>query len=174
MADGETLRERVCGLYVTCLGDERRGKFLETCTFNAITEEAAAACIPKYWSNKPYRRLYTNKVRSLLFNLNNPDTPELKRQLQAANDKEPFRRLVRMSHQEMNPEVWRQVFEDIDRRNRRKDRGELAEDHIGLYSCGRCKSWRTDFTLLQTRSADEPSTAFILCHDCGKRWRMSA
>jgi DNA-directed RNA polymerase subunit M/transcription elongation factor TFIIS len=41
----------------------------------------------------------------------------------------------------------------------------------GLFECPRCKSKKTKSTEVQTRSADEPPTYFILCLNCGYRWR---
>ena len=40
-----------------------------------------------------------------------------------------------------------------------------------LFTCGRCKSIKTTSTQKQTRSADEPMTVFVLCLNCGKRWK---
>jgi transcription elongation factor S-II len=48
-------------------------------------------------------------------------------------------------------------------------RGELLK--ASLFTCGRCKSIKTTSTQKQTRSADEPMTVFVLCLNCGKRWR---
>ena len=45
------------------------------------------------------------------------------------------------------------------------------EDYSGMFTCSRCKSKRTTFYLLQTRSADEPMTAFITCMTCDNRWK---
>lgn len=42
----------------------------------------------------------------------------------------------------------------------------------GICKCPRCKSENTSYTEKQTRSADEPTTKFALCDDCGKRWRF--
>lgn len=42
-----------------------------------------------------------------------------------------------------------------------------------LFKCGKCGKRRTTYTQLQTRSADEPMTTFVLCLDCGKRWKVS-
>ena len=41
-----------------------------------------------------------------------------------------------------------------------------------LFKCGKCGKRRTTYTQLQTRSADEPMTTFVLCLDCGKRWKV--
>jgi DNA-directed RNA polymerase subunit M/transcription elongation factor TFIIS len=41
-----------------------------------------------------------------------------------------------------------------------------------LYSCRKCKSRLVTYYELQTRSADEPATAFFTCHKCKNRWRI--
>jgi DNA-directed RNA polymerase subunit M/transcription elongation factor TFIIS len=43
----------------------------------------------------------------------------------------------------------------------------------GVLECSRCHSKRTISFQRQTRSADEMSTTFAQCVDCGKRWRHS-
>jgi DNA-directed RNA polymerase subunit M/transcription elongation factor TFIIS len=42
----------------------------------------------------------------------------------------------------------------------------------GLFKCGKCKSYKTEYAERQTRSADEPTTKFCYCHNCGHRWRF--
>ncbi len=39
----------------------------------------------------------------------------------------------------------------------------------GTIKCRRCGSDKTEYTLVQTRSADEGSTVFLYCNNCGKR-----
>ena len=41
-----------------------------------------------------------------------------------------------------------------------------------LFKCGKCGKRKTTYTQLQTRSADEPMTTFVLCLDCGNRWKV--
>lgn len=43
--------------------------------------------------------------------------------------------------------------------------------NASLFTCGRCKSIKTTSTQKQTRSADEPMTVFVLCLNCGNRWK---
>jgi DNA-directed RNA polymerase subunit M/transcription elongation factor TFIIS len=38
--------------------------------------------------------------------------------------------------------------------------------------CGRCKTTDISFSFLQTRSADEGTTTFCECLQCGSRWKM--
>lgn len=55
----------------------------------------------------------------------------------------------------------------------RKDalQGKLEENVRGMFKCSKCKSDKTTYYEMQTRSADEPMTAFITCLNCGKRWK---
>jgi transcription elongation factor S-II len=48
-------------------------------------------------------------------------------------------------------------------------KGDLLS--ASLFTCSRCKSTKTTSTQKQTRSADEPMTVFVLCMNCGKRWK---
>ena len=56
-----------------------------------------------------------------------------------------------------------------------KDHEEFMEKNNkeeGLFTCGKCKSKKTTYYQLQTRSADEPMTTFVTCKDCNKRWKF--
>lgn len=61
----------------------------------------------------------------------------------------------------------------------------FGDDYKGMFECNKCKHsnkalpenkrCRTDKTTyyqLQTRSADEPMTTFVTCHECGNRWKF--
>jgi len=45
------------------------------------------------------------------------------------------------------------------------------DDYEGQFKCGKCKSKKTDYYQLQTRSADEPMTTYVTCKSCGNRWK---
>lgn len=42
----------------------------------------------------------------------------------------------------------------------------------GMFQCGKCKSKKTHYYQMQTRSADEPMTTFVTCLECGNRWKF--
>lgn len=42
----------------------------------------------------------------------------------------------------------------------------------GILKCGKCKSYKTTYYEMQTRSADEPTSKFCTCHNCGNKWRF--
>lgn len=50
---------------------------------------------------------------------------------------------------------------------------EEKDDYIGMFKCGKCKSMKTTYYQMQTRSADEPMTTFVICISCNNRWRFS-
>lgn len=41
-----------------------------------------------------------------------------------------------------------------------------------LLKCGKCKKKDCTYNQLQTRSADEPMTTFVMCNACGNRWKF--
>jgi transcription elongation factor S-II len=41
-----------------------------------------------------------------------------------------------------------------------------------LFKCGKCKKRECSYYELQVRSADESSTIFVTCLNCGNRWRI--
>lgn len=41
-----------------------------------------------------------------------------------------------------------------------------------LLKCGKCGKRNCTYNQVQTRSADEPMTTFVLCNECGNRWKF--
>lgn len=42
----------------------------------------------------------------------------------------------------------------------------------GVFQCRRCKSMKTTYYQLQTRSADEPMTTYVTCLKCNNNWKF--
>lgn len=53
----------------------------------------------------------------------------------------------------------------------REDARKAETSYEGLFKCGKCKSKKTTYYQMQTRSADEPMTTFITCMECANRWK---
>ena len=73
----------------------------------------------------------------------------------------------------MDPDRWSDVFERVAYKALRKQLtvdAESAPD--GAFTCSKCRSKKTTFYEMQTRSADEPMTLFIQCLSCGSRWKQ--
>jgi transcription elongation factor S-II len=126
---------------------------------------------------------YTEKVRSLAFNLkkNGPlrnnvllgtITPSslvymTSEELQTEEKQKATSETVKFL-QDSRRLDWEQANEDKIN-NQCGIKGDLK--NASLFTCGRCKSTKTTSTQKQTRSADEPMTVFVLCLNCGKRWK---
>ena len=48
--------------------------------------------------------------------------------------------------------------------------GKATED--GILKCPKCKSMKTEYVEVQTRSADEPTTKKCMCNNCDHRWKF--
>ena len=46
------------------------------------------------------------------------------------------------------------------------------ESYSGLLKCGKCKSMKTTYYQMQTRSADEPMTTYVTCLNCQHKWKF--
>jgi DNA-directed RNA polymerase subunit M/transcription elongation factor TFIIS len=55
--------------------------------------------------------------------------------------------------------------------DRERMKAEENEDYVGQFKCGKCKSVKTTYDQLQTRSADEPMTTYVTCLGCSNRWK---
>ena len=139
--------------------NEKKAKNLEILTYNNLISTATKRSIPKNWKDIKFRRLYLEKLRSLLFNIQK--FPELK--------EKKATEVFNMERDKINPEVWNPIIEKVEKRNAHKTQ-LLPDDYEGIYCCPRCKSKRTTFYQMQVRSADEPMTSFISCMKCDKTW----
>lgn len=132
----------------------------------------------KSWSNPDLRHIYKQKWIHIWYNLSHPDNTIirdsiLKRTIKCADiasmgaeliwpDGPMSQELMKYREKEKKKETLRLIV---------KAR-ENDEEYKGFHKCGKCKSWRTSYYQLQTRSADEPMTTFVTCHACEKRWRF--
>lgn len=55
---------------------------------------------------------------------------------------------------------------------REKAEAQRNEDYVGLLKCGKCKSVKTTYYQMQTRSADEPMTTYVTCLNCQHKWKF--
>lgn len=63
--------------------------------------------------------------------------------------------------------MFRHKSRDLAIENARKN----DEEYTGIFKCGKCKSTKTSYYQMQTRSADEPMTSYVTCGACGNRWK---
>lgn len=167
----ERVREKVIEKFAGIFDDDAKVYQLERCIYNWCIHSCRKDDIPRYWQNPAFRFRYTTKALSLHFNLTNPKNPELLRRV--ASGEMGLKKLVRASPSELFPDLWEPIFERVATKQLRKQLTidvEGAPD--GAFTCGSCKSKKTHFYQMQTRSADEPMTLFIQCLNCQRRWKQ--
>lgn len=139
---------------------------LEKGIFNYTLEECERKNLIKKWSNEFFGIIYIQKVKAIIFNLNNQDlfNKLIKKEIKAHD-------LAFLNHLSMRPDLWDDLLEE----KRIKDENKFTpkiEASTDDFTCFKCKSKKCTFYQLQTRSADEPMTTFVSCLDCGNRWKF--
>uniref|UniRef100_A0A3B1JJC8 Transcription elongation factor A (SII), 3 n=1 Tax=Astyanax mexicanus TaxID=7994 RepID=A0A3B1JJC8_ASTMX len=114
---------------------------------------------------------YKNRVRSRISNLKDPKNPNLRKNvLDGAID---LRRIATMTAEEMASDELKQLrnvmTQEAIREHQMAKTGGTTTD---LLQCGKCKKKNCTYNQVQTRSADEPMTTFVLCNECGNRWKV--
>lgn len=142
---------------------------LEKAILNWCISNAKANNIKRNFKEKSFCNIYNKKTRTVLFNLRH--TPGV---LEKVNNEElDITKIPSMTSYEMYPSLYDPIIikqQDKERRNLDLENEEL-ENTSGLFTCSKCKSDKTVFYSLQTRSADEPMTNYITCLNCGKKWK---
>ncbi|KAK1935004.1 Transcription elongation factor A protein 2 [Phytophthora citrophthora] len=146
----------------------------------AASVEVAMARMYHMGAPGEQKKEYMAKYRQLSFNLKK--NGDLRQNL--LDDSVSGDQLIKMSAEELATEEKRAQIEklrDDAFQEARLDWAEANHEKIqkqtgtegtkGLFTCGRCKSSKTSNTQKQTRSADEPMTVFVMCHNCGNRWK---
>jgi DNA-directed RNA polymerase subunit M/transcription elongation factor TFIIS len=139
---------------------------LEKSVYNYTIREATARNIVKKWDNPGFVNLYLDRLRSMYRNLKNPEFAAKVVSGEIAAETVAF-----MTHYEMNPGRWEESLE----KKMMRDASRLnnnVQASTDMYTCKRCKSKKTTYYEVATRSADEQMTIFITCLDCGKNWKQ--
>lgn len=114
---------------------------------------------------------YKNKIRSRIMNLKDKNNPNLRINLLMGHLKPS--KLAFMSAEEMASEEMKKIREVYTKQG--IDDHQMATNsgcETDLLKCGKCKKNRCTYNQMQTRSADEPMTTFVLCNNCGHRWKF--
>ena len=129
----------------------------------------ANTCGKPAWENKDFFKMYKNKFLTLQYNIGK--NPKLKEHL-------VDKKLKTIDFVQMRPdELWPDgpYAMDMEIRIHKELHKEFMSKEMknqeGFITCNRCKSKKTTYYQLQTRSADEPMTTFVSCFNCGKNWK---
>ena len=145
--------------------NETISELLEEGVYDYACKEANRWKIIIRWDNPNFVQIYSDRMRSIYINLQKGTL------LKNIQDGEYNAKSVAfMTHQEMNPEHWKDLIDK--KRNRDENKyNNTQQASTDMFTCKKCKSKRCTYYELQTRSADEPATIFVTCLDCGKNWK---
>ncbi|NWX06763.1 TCEA3 protein, partial [Caloenas nicobarica] len=122
-------------------------------------------------SQAPTDMKYRNRVRSRISNLKDPKNPGLRRNVLCGAI--PPDLIARMTAEEMASDELKELrnamTQEAIREHQMAKTGGTVTD---LFQCGKCKKKNCTYNQVQTRSADEPMTTFVLCNECGNRWKV--
>ena len=124
------------------------------------------------WDNTHFKRVYLGKYRSIIFNLTNMKNPIFKENV--LNNLIQTKNIVHMKPEEIFPDIWKDILEMKSKKEliRLRNEGKELEEAVeGNYTCSKCKCKKVTYYELQTRSADEPMTAYFTCLNCNNHWK---
>ncbi|XP_011303391.1 transcription elongation factor S-II [Fopius arisanus] len=145
------------------------GKTIEGCASPEELAEELEEAIYCEFKNTDNR--YKNRVRSRVANLRDAKNPTLRTNFLVGAI--PAKRLAVMSAEEMASDEIKQLRDKF--KKEAINDAQLATvqgTKTDLLKCGKCKQRNCTYNQVQTRSADEPMTTFVLCNHCGNRWKF--
>ena len=148
--------------------DDNRCINIEKSIYNWTIDEAVKLSHAVSWENPRVRDMYKQKYTSIKHNLEK--SPTLKEKI--LNGVLKCSTLASLAPHQLWPEGPHDVvLQERLARSMKKDYLKQEEKVEGFFVCRKCKKRETSYYQLQTRSADEPMTTFVTCHNCDLRWK---
>lgn len=121
------------------------------------------------WENKWFSNMYKHKFLQIQYNM--LKSPTLKQKI--INKDLKTSEVVELKPQHLWPggptdkTIEDRIIKDL----RKAYLAKENQNQEGFFTCNRCKTKKTTYYQLQTRSADEPMTTFVSCLNCGRNWK---
>ncbi|XP_012383173.1 transcription elongation factor A protein 2 isoform X3 [Dasypus novemcinctus] len=114
---------------------------------------------------------YKNRVRSRISNLKDAKNPALRRNVLCGAITP--QRIAVMTSEEMASDELKEIRKAMTKEAIREHQmARTGGTQTDLFTCGKCKKKNCTYTQVQTRSSDEPMTTFVVCNECGNRWKF--
>ncbi|OEH80484.1 transcription elongation factor [Cyclospora cayetanensis] len=146
------------------------------------TGRVAAAIEEALWSrfivDRQSTKEYNAQLKTLKWNLADPKNPDLNLKVlwgMYTADQLANMTSAELASEEKKRERDKQKQESLEacqsdwEVRRMMSSGEAAQ---GQFPCFRCRTNKTVYFQMQTRSSDEPMTTFVTCLECGNRWKF--
>ncbi|CAM4681331.1 unnamed protein product [Leuciscus chuanchicus] len=114
---------------------------------------------------------YKTRLRSRISNLKDQKNPDLRRNVLCGNISPD--RIASMTAEEMASAELKEIRKALTKESIREHQlSKVGGTETDMFICGKCRGKNCTYTQVQTRSADEPMTTFVLCNECGNRWKF--
>ncbi|XP_054593966.1 transcription elongation factor A protein 2 isoform X2 [Nothobranchius furzeri] len=114
---------------------------------------------------------YKSRLRSRISNLKDQKNPDLRRNVLCGNISS--QRIACMTAEEMASAELKQIREALTKESIREHQlSKVGGTETDMFVCSKCRGKNCTYTQVQTRSADEPMTTFVVCNSCGNRWKF--
>ena len=148
--------------------NKNKSENLEKGIYNYAIQEAKRRKVIRKWDNQMFIVIYLDRYKSIFTNISKKKSEVLKRLKQ---NKFKAHELASMTHQEIEPKIWKEIIEMKIKRDKSATTIDLSAA-TDQFTCSRCKKSKCTYYQMQTRSADEPMTTFITCLNCGNNWKQ--
>jgi len=147
------------------------GDLPEGCSEEQVGEVATSLEENIFNMYKQTNQKYKNQIRSRVFNLKDKKNPMLRMNLLAGILSAEV--LSKMTSAEMaNDEIRAQREAFVKQGISESQLAQVEGTKTTMLKCGKCQKNNCTYNQIQTRSADEPMTTFVLCNNCGNRWKF--
>lgn len=141
----------------------------EGCATPDELAEELEECIYAEFKNTDMR--YKNRIRSRVANLKDSKNPSLRSNYMSGAI--AAAKLAKMTPEEMASDEMKKLREKfVKEAINDAQLATVQGTKTDLLKCGKCKKRNCTYNQIQTRSADEPMTTFVLCIECGHRWKF--
>lgn len=114
---------------------------------------------------------YKNRIRSRVANLKDAKNPALRTNF--ISGAITAQQLAKMVPEEMASDEMRKLRDKfVKEAINDAQLATVQGTETDMLKCGKCRQKKCSYNQIQTRSADEPMTTFVLCNHCGNRWKF--
>ena len=184
------LRDHARKYFVASLGECPAARNCERSVYNWAVQETSRHSDAASWENRLFRWRYRQKMIGLVAEL--ARAPQVTVALNPSSDRvrvalKVLPQLVtRLQRKELDPKriawypaevLWlegptsKALFKLRQKELAIEEARAKEQDYNGLFKCRKCKTTKTSYYQMQTRSADEPMTTYVTCRNCGLKWK---
>ncbi|KAJ8960731.1 hypothetical protein NQ318_020023 [Aromia moschata] len=165
----DSVRLKCREMLATAIKTDSKAEDFDGCASAEELAEELEEAIFSEFKNTDMR--YKNRVRSRIANLKDIKNPTLRTNFRIGAISAG--RLAVMTAEEMANDEVKQLRERFLKESINDAQLATAQGtKTDMLKCGKCKKRNCTYNQLQTRSSDEPMTTFVLCNECGNRWKF--